>query len=66
MLCRTSLVWFRFLRRKAYPWVTLATAACKIAYSSRIERDREKARLMLALTRINVVSVLELMNELLW
>lgn len=66
MLCKTSLIWFRFFRRKTYPWTTLAIAACKVVYSCGIERDKEQVRLMVALARINFVGVLEFMNELLW
>jgi hypothetical protein len=66
MLCKTSLVWGRFFRRKTNPWTTLAIAACKVVCSCGIERSRENVRLMVALVRIDAVKVLEFMNELLW
>ena len=66
MLCKTSLVWLRFGRRKTYPWITLVIASYKIACFGEVERDREKARLMMALAKINFVGVLELLNDLLW
>mgnify|MGYP005842264521 CR=1 FL=1 len=66
MLCRTSLVWLRFFRRKIYPWTTLAIAACKIPCACRLERTREIVRLMVALTRIDAVAVCEFLNDLLW
>lgn len=66
MLCKTSLVRFRFFRRKTYLWTTLVLAACKFVCSCGIERDKEQVRLMVALAKINFVGVLEFMNDLLW
>lgn len=65
MLCKNSFVWFRFWRRKTYPWQTLAIASCKIVWMCG-EQDREKTRLMLALTKIDFVGVYSLLNDLLW
>jgi hypothetical protein len=66
MLCKASLVWFRFFRRKTHFWIALAIAASQFVCSCGTARDREKVRMMLALARINFVGVLEFMNELLW
>ena len=44
----------------------LAIASCNIACFCKVERDREKARLITALAKINFVGVLELLNDLLW
>lgn len=65
MLCK-SLVWFRFLRRKIYPWPTLAIACCRLMWMCSDERRKEKVRLMLALTKIDFVNVYSFLNDLLW
>lgn len=65
MLFHTSLIWFRFWRRKTYPWMTLAIATYKVFCLYGVERDRE-TRLMMALAKIDFVSILAFMNDLLW
>ncbi|WP_026732615.1 hypothetical protein [Fischerella sp. PCC 9605] len=64
--CRTSRFWFRLFQRKTYPWTTLVIASCKIVYCCGIERDREKVRLLLAMTKIDFVRVYQFLNDLLW
>lgn len=61
-----TLVWLRFWRRKTYPWAVLAIAADKLVHLRGIEQDKEKARLMMAVAKINFVSVYTFMNDLLW
>lgn len=65
MLCKTSVL-LRFFRRKTYPWMILAIATCKVVYLCGTEQDREKARLQIALARIDVVSIYAFINDLLW
>lgn len=64
--CKTSIVWFRFFRQKTYPWTILAIAAYKLVHLRGIEQDREKARLMTTVVKIDFVSVYAFMNDLLW
>lgn len=65
MLCRPSL-WVRFLRRKVYPWKALAVAPGKVVWLGGTERDREKARLMMALAKIDFAGVYAFLIDLLW
>lgn len=65
MLFKT-LVWFRFWRRKTYPWAILVIATCKLVHLRGIEQGREKVRLMTALAKIDFVAVYAFMNDLLW
>jgi hypothetical protein len=64
--CRTPLVWVRLFRRKIYSWATLAIAAYKLVYFCGTEQDKEKVRLMMALAKIDFVTVYAFMNDLLW
>lgn len=64
MLSKT-LVGFRLVRRKTYPWAILAIAAYKLVHLRGIEQDKE-IRLMIALAKIDFVSVYAFMNDLLW
>ena len=64
--CKTSIIWLRFFRRKTYPWIILAIAACKFVYLCGNEQDREKARLMATLAKIDFVAFYAFMNDLLW
>lgn len=57
---------FRFLRYKASPWLTLAIAPIKLFTSSKAQRTCEQIRCMRAISRINFVSVYEVLNEVLW
>ncbi len=66
MLYKTSFVWFRFFRRKTYPWIILGLATCKVIYLCGTEQDKEKVRLKVALAKINFVKFYALMNDLLW
>ncbi len=68
MLYKTSFVWFRFFRRKTYFLVILAIASCKVIYLCGTEKDKEKekARLQVALAKIDFVKVYTFMNDLLW
>ncbi len=65
MLSKT-LVWFRLVRRKTYPWAILAIATYKLVHLRGIEQDKEKSRLMTAVAKIDFVSIYAFMNDLLW
>ncbi len=66
MLYKTSFVWFRFVRRKTYPWVILAVALSKVIYLSGTEQKREKTRVMVALAKLDFGKIYAFMNDLLW
>ena len=66
MLYKTSFVWSRFFRRKTYFLTILAIASCKAIYLRGTERDKEKVRLMIALTEIDFVKFYAFINDLLW
>lgn len=67
MLCKPCLVRFRFWRRKTYPWIMLANAVGRVIVASGSQRDREKVRWMVALSRIDLASALGFINDwLLW
>ena len=59
-------IWFRLFRQKTYPWIILAIAAYKLVYLCGNEQDREKARLMAALAKIDFVAFYAFINDLLW
>lgn len=59
-------IYLRLWRRKTYPWVALALAACRVIYLCGSEQEREKVRLMVALTKIDFVCVIEFINDLIW
>ncbi|MBW4638449.1 MAG: hypothetical protein KME05_09465 [Gloeocapsa sp. UFS-A4-WI-NPMV-4B04] len=59
-------VWFRLFRQKIYPWTIFAIAACKFVYLCGNEQDREKARLMVSLAKIDFVAFYAFINDLLW
>jgi hypothetical protein len=61
--CRIRL---RLLRYKVYPWMILASAPLKILVKSGIHRTHEQNRYMSAISKINVVDVYALLNDLLW
>lgn len=60
------LVWLRFVRRKVYLWVSLVVTVGQICFSEGEDRIREEVRFYIRLARIDFVSVIELMNDLLW
>ncbi len=66
MLYKPSYAWFRLTRRKTYPWLVLIITVWRVACCRDSERNKEKVRLMAALVKIDFVSVMALMNELLW
>ncbi len=66
MLYKTSFVWLRFFRRKTYLWMILAIAFFKTIYLCGTEQQREKARWMVALAKLNFVKIYGFMNDLLW
>lgn len=66
MLYKTSFVWFRFVRRKTYLWMSLAIATSKVIYSNETEQNKEKVRLMVTLAKIDFVKIYAFMNDLLW
>lgn len=61
-----TYVWLRLLRRQSYHWMILAIATCKVIYLCGTQQDREKARLQIALARIDFAFVYAFMNDLLW
>ncbi|MBW4518721.1 MAG: hypothetical protein KME16_03190 [Scytolyngbya sp. HA4215-MV1] len=65
-LIQCGYIGLRFLRYKASPWLTLAIAPIKLLTSSKAQRTYEQIRYMQAISRINFVSVYELLNDLLW
>ncbi|WP_009632769.1 hypothetical protein [Synechocystis sp. PCC 7509] len=66
MLYKTSFVWFRFFRRKTYPWVIIAIASSKVICSNGTEKTKEQVRLMVTLAKIDFVKIYGFMNDLLW
>jgi hypothetical protein len=65
-LPQCSWIGFRFLRRKANPWLTLAIAPLKLLFISGMNRCHEKIRCMVAVSRIDLVGFYGLLNDLLW
>lgn len=65
-LIQCCYVGFRFLRYKAFPWVTLAIAPIKLLTASGMNREFIKARCLITLGKINFAAVYEFINDLLW
>ncbi len=66
MLYKTSFVWFRFFRRKTYPWLIIASATSRFTYLDETEKEKEKVRLMMVLVKIDFAKIYAFMNDLLW
>lgn len=65
-LIQCGYIGLRFLRYKVSPWLILAIALIKLLASSKVQRTCEQIRCMRAISRINFVSVYEVLNDLLW
>lgn len=66
MLYKKSFVWLRLFRRKTYLWLLLGVASIRVIYLGGTEQQREKARWMVALAKLDFVKIYGFMNDLLW
>lgn len=60
-----ALVWLRWVRLKVFYWRSLFCTVYKLFTTQSTERDRHKTRLVIAIAKLDILSIYAMLHEFL-